>query len=56
VKHEVNIFHYLYIAHILNFIQVSKSWDSRIVELLVEFPKIDVEQFNSGKKVLGYPE
>lgn len=42
--------------HILNFIQASKSWDNRIEELLAEFPKIDVEQFNSVNKVLGCPE
>lgn len=42
--------------HILNFIQASKSWDNRIVELLAGFPKIDVEQFNSVIKVLGCPE
>jgi len=42
--------------HILNNIQASKSWDNRIVQLLNEFPKIDIEKFDSVKKVLGCPE
>ena len=42
--------------HMLNCIQASKSWDTRIVDLLNEFPKIEIKQFDSVEKILGCPE
>lgn len=42
--------------HILKYIEASRSWDKRLVELFSEFPKIKIEKFDSVEKVMGCPK
>ena len=44
------------IHHILNFIEASRKWDERLVLLMSEFPKINVQKYNSIEKVMGCPK